>query len=286
MGTAIGAIAFQAQRNSGYPAGGSLAFAQAVEQRFCSLGGQIFYGSQVEKILTEPVGRGEKSRAVGLRLRGGREFHADWVISAADGRNTAYNLVEGRFLDQEMKTRYTSLPLTPPALQISLGIRREMRDAPHSLVDMLPQPVYFAGEEHTHFWYHVMNFDPSAAPRGKTVIISRLRSSYDHWRKLAEERSRYETEKLAVADALIRHLEGRWPGISESFALTPQTARYCATGFPSELPRLERFYQIGSWLQPGGGIFPSARSGRVAVQRMCRTDGRRFITTALKKDRG
>ena len=58
-------LAWMHIRDAGYPIGGSLAFAQAIERRYLDLGGEIHYKSRVEKILVkaDPSGRGD--RAVG-----------------------------------------------------------------------------------------------------------------------------------------------------------------------------------------------------------------------------
>lgn len=304
MSTALGMLAFQASRTQGYPLGGSLAFSQAIEKRFIGMGGQIYYRTPVAKILTDPLPGGRKAKAVGVQFCDGREVSADWVISAADSHVTQYDLLEGKYLDPTLAGRFANLPLTPTSMQISLGVNRDLRGEPHSRIDLLGQPAHFAGQDHHSFWYHIFNYEPAAAPVGKTVIISRVRTNYDYWHNLGRQSERYETEKQAVADALIAHLESRYPGIRDQveavdvatpltyerytgayrgtyqgFAATVLTAKYSASGFPAENPLLEQFFQIGSWIQPGGGVFPAAKSGREAVKKICKKDGRRFETS-------
>jgi len=46
MGMAL--LAYMHNHNAGFPCGGSLAFAQAIESRFLELGGEIFYKAQTE----------------------------------------------------------------------------------------------------------------------------------------------------------------------------------------------------------------------------------------------
>ncbi len=81
-------LAWMDQKTAGYPVGGSLELARAVERRYLALGGEIHYKSRVVKILVEadPSGRGD--RAVGVRLADGSEHRSDIVISAADGHTT------------------------------------------------------------------------------------------------------------------------------------------------------------------------------------------------------
>ena len=60
-------LAYISDRMDGYPIGGSLPMALAVERRYRELGGEIHYGCRVEKILVED------HRAVGVRLEDGSE---------------------------------------------------------------------------------------------------------------------------------------------------------------------------------------------------------------------
>jgi phytoene dehydrogenase-like protein len=303
MGSVMGMLAWNTTKAQGYPLGGSLAFAEAVEKRFHELGGQIHYRTRVEKIMTEPNPAGGGARAVGLRLADGREVRGDWIVAACDGNNTLHELLDGRFLDEALKKRYQDLPLNPAIIQISLGVKADMGAAPHSVVDLLEKPAFFAGQEHRSFWYHIFSYDPTCAPEGGTVILSRIPTQYEFWKQASASPERYAAEKRAAAQALIDHLDGRFPGIrqgiemvdvatpltferytaahegaKQSFALTPQTAAFAANGFPPELPGLDRCYQTGMWLQPGGGIFPSARASRVVIRKICQREGKKFRT--------
>src|SRR4030042_5315457 len=56
-------------QDAGYPIGGSLEFAKAIERRYLDLGGEMHYRSRVERILVED------DRAVGVRLTDGNAHH-------------------------------------------------------------------------------------------------------------------------------------------------------------------------------------------------------------------
>lgn len=73
----LGILAGSAVRRYGFPAKGSLRFAQAIADRYASLGGEIHYCSRVEAIVVE------KGHAIGVRLADGTEHRADSVISNA-----------------------------------------------------------------------------------------------------------------------------------------------------------------------------------------------------------
>ena len=92
-------LAWLNRRAAGYPLGGALAFTRAIEKRFRDLGGTIRYGARVSRILVEQPPAGQARRAVGIRFDDGTEHRADVVVSAADGRRTIFDMLEGRYLN-------------------------------------------------------------------------------------------------------------------------------------------------------------------------------------------
>jgi phytoene dehydrogenase-like protein len=72
---------------------------------------------------------------------------------------------------------------------------------------------------------------------------------------------------------------GNREGVYQSFAPAAAAIQTAANGLPPTLPGLDGFYQVGQWVLPNGGVFPSARSGREVVKKMCKADRRRFITS-------
>lgn len=89
MSAVLFMLGFLHNKNNGWPVGGSLKFARAIEKQYRDLGGEVRYKSRVEKILVED------DWAVGVRLSDGTEHHADLVISAADGRTTIFEMLDG-----------------------------------------------------------------------------------------------------------------------------------------------------------------------------------------------
>jgi phytoene dehydrogenase-like protein len=127
-------------RNAGWPIGGSLEFARAIERRYLGLGGEVQYGARVEKVLVEA------SRAVGVRLADGTEHRADLVISAADGRTTIFDMLEAKYVDDKIRSYYDEWPIFQPIIQISLGVARDFTSEPHSVVIPLDEPINVGGE--------------------------------------------------------------------------------------------------------------------------------------------
>jgi len=93
-------LAFMHNGNAGFPVGASLEFARAIEKRYLNLGGKIHYKSQVEKILTD------NGRAFGVRLYNDEIHTADFTISAADGRGTIFDMLDGEFTNQKIRRMY------------------------------------------------------------------------------------------------------------------------------------------------------------------------------------
>jgi len=44
-----------------------------------------------------------------------------------------------------------------------------------------------------------------------------------------------------------------------------------------KLPALQHFYMAGQWLFPGGGLPPSAQTGKWAVQLSCKNEKLKFV---------
>lgn len=283
------------KREAGYPLGGSLAFARSIEKRYRDLGGEITYGARVRRILVQD------DRAVGVELEDGSRHFADAVISAADGYTTIFRMLEGRYVDDRIRRLY-EMPLFPPLVCVSLGVRRTFEDIPHLVIGLdipLKRPVSIAGREERRMQVHPYSFDPTLAPPGKAVLVVLFNTDYDYWKRLHETPERYRTEKERVAEQVVAALEDRFPGLSaqvemvdvatpvtyerytgnwrgsfEGWLLTPQNAQ---VQVPRTLPGLRNFYMAGHWTMPGGGLPTALLTARWAVQVMCHHNGRKFV---------
>jgi phytoene dehydrogenase-like protein len=289
-------LAWMHNKDAGYPIGGSLEFAHAIEKRYLDLGGEVHYNSRVEKILTG------NDEAVGVRLTDGTEHKADTVISAADGHATIFDMLEGKYVDDTIKGYYDTWPIFQPIIQVSLGVARDLSQEPHSLVCALPQPIRIAEKERSLFTMRHFCYDPTMAPEGKSAIATMFVSNHAYWKALAEDPERYEAEKKDIAIKVIEQLEQRYPGITDQVEVvdvaTPLTyERYTGNwqgsmegwmittetmgkafgkGMDKTLPGLENFYMVGQWVQPGGGLPPAAESGRKVIETICKQDGKKF----------
>jgi phytoene dehydrogenase-like protein len=289
--------AYGLQGDIAWPVGGSLEFAKSMEQRYLELGGVVHYKSRAERILTSG------NRAVGVRLEDGSEHRADMVVSNADGRRTILDMLEGRYISERIRGWCAEDDAeTPWAVHVFLGVDRDLSCEPSALVMLLDQPVTIAGHTADSLEMQIFDSDMGMAPQGKGVIKVELVSSYPYWKRLAEDRHRYDEEKEKVADTVISILERElFPGIRQQVEaidvptlLTWERYMGGTHGFQnmpvkkqnfyaaflgryfSTLPGLENFYMVGVWATMGGALFFNAISGRKLVNHLCKQDGKRF----------
>lgn len=295
MVAALALLAYMQIGNAGFPAGGSLEFARAIERRYLALGGEIHYKAQVEKILVE------NDRAAGVRLYDDREQRADVVISAADGRSTIFDLLGGRYVDNAIRRIYDHHMPVHPVLQVSLGVDRDLADAPHWATYLFDSPRLIAGADRHDIGVKHYCFDPSLAPPGKSVLELLLSTDYAYWQNIYG-RKLYDIEQIQVQNQFIGFLEecypgvrqrvevvdvatplsyerytGNWQGSSCGWLLTKSTMQQMLFGMRKTLPGLGNFHLIGQWVEPGGSVPLVALSGRNVIQLLCHADGRPFV---------
>jgi phytoene dehydrogenase-like protein len=280
------------QKNAGYLKGGSLPLAKRMNNRFLELGGKLSTKSKVTKIVVE------NNTASGVILSDGSEIKAEYVISAADGYSTIYQMLEGKYLDKKISNAYKNWKLFPPLVQVSFGINSKIvSDGPSEMWLIKNQKI---GRTITDNGYSFMNygFDKTMAPEGKSVIVMRFDTQWDLWKDL--DAAEYETEKTKIEEDARAILEKRFPGISGDIEVcdvaTPVTdvkftgvwkgsyegfmpsSKNLMDNINSTLPGLKKFYMAGQWLSPGGGLPPAAQTAKWAIQFICKEEKIPFKT--------
>ncbi|MHB1651503.1 MAG: phytoene desaturase family protein [Desulfitobacteriaceae bacterium] len=288
-------LGFQHRQASGYPIGGSLNFAKAVERRYLDLGGDIRYQARVTEIITE------NDHAVGVQLADGTEHRADLIVSAADGHATIFDMLDGQYVNEEILRNYREMPIFQPIIQVSLGIGRDFSNEPHTLTFPVSKPLRIAGELRHNISMKHYCYDPTVAPAEKSSLVISFGSNYNYWENLGAGTQAYQTEKENILAHVVSALEQRFPGMKDQIEVadvaTPLTyERYTGNWqgsmegwlittktmrkrIPKTLPGLKNFYMIGQWVQPGGGLPPAAKSGRDILKMICKRDGRKFCTS-------
>ncbi len=297
---AIMTLSWLHQKNAGYPIGGSLAFSRGIEKRYLALGGEASYRARVKEIIVE------QDRAAGVRLDDGSEHRADYVVSAADGHATIFEMLGGRYVDRAVRSYFDNLPVFPSLVHLAFGVNRLFDDMPRCVsgtILPLDPPVRIGETPQDHLWVHIYNFDPTLAPPGKTLVRAMVPADLGFWSKLREDPERYAAEKERIAGEVIARLDrrfagfasqvemrdvatpatflrytGNWQGSIEGWIPVPQ-AGGMRLQMSKSLPGLSNFYMAGQWVEPGGGVPTAALSGRNVVQLLCRDEKRKFIAT-------
>lgn len=286
-------------REAGYPIGGSLPIANSLEARCLALGGQVVYGARVADILVE------EDRAVGLALEDGQKVYGDIVISAADGRSTIFDLLDGAYTDDKLREIYQGgMTASKSILQVSLGVAMDFSDQPPMINFPLAEPVWLGNVRQDRLTLKHYCFDPNMAPEGKSVLTLWCEADYDYWHWLRGDRARYRAHKDEVAEVIIEILDNRYPGFRNALEVvdvaTPITyERYTGNwrgafagwalttrkmsmmmgiGMDKTLPGLSGFYMIGQWVEPGGNVELSCASGRDVIRDICREREQAFVT--------
>jgi len=283
-------------KNAGYPIGGSLPFTRLLEKKYLALGGKIHYNSKVTKINVK------NNQAVGIALENG-EIHnnADMIISASDGYYTIFKMLNGEYINEKIRKLYDEHPLWPSAILISLGISRTFENEPTS-IELYTKKALVVDDQSklNKIPVTIYNFDLVLAAKGKTCLRVILETdNYQYWKDLRKNNlQKYNQEKDRISKEVISMLDQRFGNIINKVEVidvaTPATFNrytnnwkgstqgweWVPSGIPEfiekNLPGLKKFYLIGQWTVPGGGVSSAFISGRDVTRIICKKDNRKF----------
>jgi len=293
-------LATMSKGDGGWPIGGSLALSKNIEKRYLELGGQIAYNSTVTKVIVD------NHKAVGIQLENGQKHFANYIVSAADGYNTIFKMLEAKYVSDSICEYYKSFPKTIPfGLEVWYGVNLEFNGEPHALVLFLDKPLMIEDREYNKLDVEIFNFDPSLAPPGKTVIKVVMDSNYEYWKKLSTNPKAYKEEKSKIADIFAEKLDKRFPGFKNHIetvdVATPISVEHWTdayrgysvpypapekiakkvtkNGLSKTLPGLQNFHMVGQW---AGALYSTNQvclMGRNLIQQLCKADNKKFLTT-------
>jgi phytoene dehydrogenase-like protein len=283
------------QKVSGYPTIGSLGISKLLSKKYLDSGGILHTQTKVNKIVVE------NNMAVGLTLQDGSEVKGNIIVSAMDIHSTLYDLLEGKFIDEDMRKAMNKLRLNTSRIQVSLGASLSPSNIPHSFKIILEEPFNIGTEKHDFIDVLCYGEDSNAAPTGKALFIIQLVTrDYDYWIDLrANDRVEYAEQKKKVADIVISILERKLGVLTGKIEMvdvtTPATyQRYTnnwkgsiqgwdqenlfqSNPFKKQMKTLDNFYLTGHWVEPGGGIPTAFKSGRDVAQIICKKEKRNFM---------
>ncbi len=288
-------LAWMSRGNAGYPIGGSLKLIGLIEENYRKLGGAIYFGARVKRIVVE------NGKAAGVILENGRKIEADIVVSAADAHTAIFHLLQGQFLSSEFETVFKAYKPFPSYVQVSMGVGADMKGEPGFMGMLLDEGIEVDPKTRLDVLsFRIFNFDPTFSPPGRTAVVSFIPTyNHDYWVSLREaDKAKYDREKERIAGSVIRLFEerfpvakgkvevvdiatpatvirytGNWKGSMEGWLMTPATG---VKPLPLTLPRLKDFYMVGQWISPGGGLPSGLLTARSAAKSICKDNGVKF----------
>ncbi len=286
------------KKSAGYPIGGSLAFAQRIEQRYLKSGGIIHYKTPVLSVNTSDHSVSH------ITVRNNVRHESDYVISAGDWHHTIFELLGGKFATP-IQTQLKDLKKLQPffsSIQCSFGVNKDLSDLPHftrfPLKENLISPD---GTSYERFEIHNYSYDHTMAPKGKAcVVINFYTSKADYWiEHRKKNRADYRALKaeflgkcadivcdrlgLKMADFEVMDIStpatyyrytGNWKGSTQGWLagknlLAPSPVKLKVEG-------VDNMYLCSHWNQPGGGLPIAIKMGRDLAMLLCKENGVRF----------
>ncbi len=287
-------LSFVYQNQLGVLKNGSLDFSRKLEDRFLELGGVIKYQSKVDDILVKD------DKAVGVILEDGSAFNSDFVISAIDGYTAIFKMLEGKYVNENIKNRYANWKTVEPFVCISFGVAMEFKDEVWMTFFKTTDSIRVANEDKYQVMIRFFNYSESFAPKGKSVIQVDFETEWEYWFELSKDKKKYNEEKKKLVEQVIKWLEKRYPGITEKIEVTDvatpytfwrytlnkegaymgflPTSKTFTASVEKELPGLDCFYMAGQWAMTTGGVQTVIYSGRHVIELLCHKEGKTFKT--------
>ncbi len=200
-----------------YPMGGSGAIVDALIRGLTKRGGEILYNAHVDRILVED------NRAVGIRLRSGKEIRATQaVVSNASIWDTLPLIPEGVLPTSFVRERKQT-PECDSFMHLHLGIDATALDdleCHYIVVNDWEQGV--TAPQNVVVMSIPSVLDPSLAPPGKHAIhvYTPGNEPYQLWAGMDRRSDAYKQQKQERAEVMWRGLERVIPDIRERSELT------------------------------------------------------------------
>ncbi len=281
--------------DGGIPKGGSFAMTQRMRKTFEKLGGRIFTGKKVERILLESGSQKEELCAAGILLEDQTRVLGDYVVPACDLSVTFGKLLSkdnmSPFLKEVFQNRkaYPIYSAFQTAFALESGENLIGREAVLDCSGLeLSPPV---GNRLT---VKVYDYEPEFAPEGRQIVQTLMggpEELYEVWKELYRDQEAYRQKKAELAGKIQGFLEERFPACKGKLTLldawTPMTYErymsaykgfyqsYTITKMSAKQPYPSAFVEgishlvlAGQWLNPPGGLPGAAIAGKFAVQRI------------------
>ncbi len=283
--------ATMASGNGNIPLKGSLAMSLRIAQKFKDMGGVLHTNTAAKRIIIE------KKKATGIELEDGTIVKADEVISAVDVDFLYGKLIDRKYMPKDLKKAYANrkgYPITS-GFQVAYAIDSSFSGEDTVFFDC--EPLKIGSQSYTRMSVKSYAYDKSFAPEGKTVLQANIAQSdidYEFWSSLSKDE--YKQKKAELAEELTKRVVAAFPELEGKIEFldcwTPLTYnRYCNAfhgsymGFVTTVGNkqmrfkgivkgVDNLFVAGQWVMSPGGLPIAVISGKFAVQRILKRDGR------------
>ncbi len=282
-------------RNCGVVEGGSILMVNRIVDRFKALGGHLYTGNEVKKIIFED------GMAKGIMLSNGEVKEADYVIAACDIHHIFYNLLENKFTPQLFAERFSN-PASHPLNTASLfcfDVKKDISDKPKMLCFETGDLTIF-NEKLPSIQMRNYAFDRTLSTNGNTLVSVLVHCSGDVYNALIKlPKDEYKQYKLAEGNkmrVLLRDELGlqddeielldvctpltyerytnAYEGSFMAFISNVKTQGLVIAGI---LKKLKNFCIASQWLMAPGGLPPALMLGKHAAIRTCHYFRKPFV---------
>ncbi len=277
--------------NGNIPMKGSLAMSLRIVNRFKELGGILHTGKGVKEIIL----KGKKTE--GIILEDGSVVKADHVISAVDTDFLFGKLIDRKYMPKDLARAYEKREAYPvtTGFQIAYAIPADFLGEDTIFFDI--DPVTIGTRTFSRISVKNYAYDPSFAPEGKAVLQANLiqnDADYEFWSSLGREE--YIQKKAELTDEITSRIIKEFPELEGRIehldSWTPLTYnRYCNAyhgsymgfvttvgnkqmRFKGVVKGIDNLYVAGQWVMSPGGLPVAVVSGKFAVQRILKKQGR------------
>lgn len=274
--------------NGDIPKGGSLKMALRMAKKYEGLGGKLYTGTEVKRVLVN------RKKAEGIELADGERKSADYIICACDTGFTFGQLLDASYMPKSLKKMYDDRRAYPVSsgFQVAFGITGDTGEL-HETGFFSCRPIEIGLSVAERMSINAYDYEPAFAPDGCFVAQSNFvqtEADYAYWMELSKDKEAYLKKKNELAlEALERFLE-KYPEFEGRVRIldvwTPATYnRWChaykgaymsfvttkgakSITVPGKIKGLSNVFIASQWLMGPGGLPTAAAMGKFAAQRI------------------
>lgn len=268
--------------NGMIPKGGSRNAAERIESRFVGLGGKLYKGKAVNKIVSNG------KRAYGILTEKGEFVRADAVICACDPSVTFGRLLSPDNMPNGFKAVYSDDAVAPAFSSIHAAFSVPANKLPRFGTRIIPCPIT---NEKKRIIIKEYCYEPSFSPEERCIVQAMLflnADKSDVWIREKTNREKYSSAKILYADAMKEAISKEFPSLDGdvklldawtpatyheyfgathgsymAFALTPKTP---LKRYSCRIKGLHNVFMATQWQCSPGGLPNAARSGKKAAE--------------------